>query len=81
MREMQAGRIKRRRTKGGNEGVKEEGTDEIIEQDGGIYNVDSMHKSGKQQIPSHTPQTDLFCQHKKMKCQHQEIEPSRQMLT
>lgn len=38
MREMQTGGIKRRRTKGGNGGVcvKEEGTDEIIKQDGGI---------------------------------------------
>lgn len=29
---------------GGNDGVKEEETDEIIEQDGGIYNVVSQHK-------------------------------------
>lgn len=54
MREMQTGGIKRRRTRGGNRGVKEEGTDEIIKYDGGIYSVDSMHKSVRQQTLSHT---------------------------
>lgn len=80
MREMQAGGIKRRRTEGGNEGVKGEGTDEIIKQDGGIYDVDSVHKSVRQQTLSHThthtphAQTDLLWL-------HQETELSRQMLT
>lgn len=45
MREMQTGGIKRRRTKGGNRSAKEEGADEIIKQDEGIYCVGSMHKS------------------------------------
>lgn len=45
MTEIQAGGIKRRRTKGGNGGVKEGETDEIIKQDEGIYSVASLHKS------------------------------------
>lgn len=45
MRVMQTAGIKERRTKGGNDGVKGEETDEIIEQDGGIYWVVLPHKS------------------------------------
>lgn len=45
MRVMQTAGIKKRRTKGGNDGVKGEETDEIIEQDGGIYRVVLQHKS------------------------------------
>lgn len=65
MREMQTGGIKRRGTKGGNGGVKEARTDEIIKQDGGMYSVDPLHKSVRQQtLPPHT-QTDLFWYKKK----------------
>lgn len=42
---MQTAGIKKRRTKGGNDGVKGEVTDEIIEQDSGIYRVVLQHKS------------------------------------
>lgn len=77
MREMQTGGIKRRRTKGGNRSAKEEGADEIIKQDEGIYCVGSMHKSVRKQTLTHIShaQIDLFS------CQHQEIELLRQMLT
>ncbi len=44
MREMQTDGIKRRRTEGGNEGVKREGADEIIKQGEGIHDVDSLLK-------------------------------------
>ena len=39
MRAMQTEGIKRRGTEGGNDNANGEETDEIIEQDGGIYNV------------------------------------------
>lgn len=64
MREMQAGGIKRRRTGGGKRGVKEEGADEIIKQDGGIYSVGftAQISKGNKHFQTHTPhaQADLL---------------------
>lgn len=63
MRTMQAGGM--RRTKGGNDGVKGEETDEIIEWDSRFYNDVSQHKSVRQLTLSQTPQaqTDSFQRH------------------
>lgn len=72
---MQAEGIKRRGTEGGNDNVNGEGTDEIIEQDGGIYSVASQHKPVRQPTLQHChAQADSLWW-------HQGIELRRQMLT
>lgn len=63
-------------------GVKEARTDEIIKQDGGMYSVDLLHKSVRQQTLTPHTQTDLFCYTKKEKrCPYQVTELPRQMFT
>lgn len=81
MREMQTGGIKGRRTKGGIGGVKEAHTDVIIKQDGGMYSVDLLHKSVRQQTLTPHTQIDVFCYTKKMRCPYQASELPRQMFT